>query len=70
MTKETAIAGVNTEEENMRSEAQLGMESAKDELMQQLESSSQQAPGTLTELRERDGLSRRCCGDALPRSVR
>ena len=44
VTKETAIAGVNTEEENMRSEAQLGMESAKDELMQQLESSSQQAP--------------------------
>ena len=70
MTKETAIAGVNTEEENMRSEAQLGMESAKDELMQQLESSSQQAPGPLTEIRERDGLSRSCCGDASPRSAR
>jgi hypothetical protein len=51
VTKETAIAGVNTEEQNMRSEAQLGMESAKDELMQQLESSSAEVGEMIAGLR-------------------
>jgi hypothetical protein len=64
VTKETAIAGVNTEEENMRSEAQLGMESAKDELMQQLESSSQQVGEMITGLRlSQEDLAKALTGD-------
>merc|ERR1719316_943613 len=64
VTKETAIAGVNTEEENMRSEAQLGMESAKDELMQQLESSSSEVGEMITGLRlSQEDLAKALTGD-------